>query len=294
MRIKKIDAPPPCRQGPPLLRHAELGRAGPPPKPATATAAAPRPRASRPPRRGYSGSPRPHAHRAEGTARRQSAALGWRRCMRARVRDARRRRRCEPHVELGPPRRHSAAAAPGALRRRRARGDRRGRRRRRRGGRVDGRESCTRVRRPPPPPLRASRRARSAAPSQRSSSARRVTPPPSAKRPPRPSALSCRRSSAQRRPGHGRCCAEEAATRRRHGTPPPHGQCAAIGCDQQLASLRAGGLEIRPAGRVGQVGGGVTEKWQLIYVTCGKEKKTAFLVLFRVCHRVSGFISGFT
>ena len=48
MRIKKIDAPPPCRQGPPLLRHAELGRAGPPPKPATATSAAPRPRASPP------------------------------------------------------------------------------------------------------------------------------------------------------------------------------------------------------------------------------------------------------
>ena len=44
---KKI-APPPCRQGPPLLRHAELGRAGPPPKPATATSAAPRPRASPP------------------------------------------------------------------------------------------------------------------------------------------------------------------------------------------------------------------------------------------------------
>ena len=67
-------------------------------------------------------------------------------------------------------------------------------------------------------------------------------------------------SSAQRRPGHGRCCAEEAATRRRHGTPPPHGQCAAIGCDQQLASLRAGGLESRPAGRVAGWGRGVTEK----------------------------------
>ena len=58
-------------------------------------------------------------------------------------------------------------------------------------------------------------------------------------------------SSAQRRPGHGRCCAEETATRRRHGTPSLHGQCAAIGCDQQLASLRAGGLESRPAGRGG-------------------------------------------
>ena len=190
-------------------------------------------------------------------------------------------------------------------------------RRRRRGGRVDGRESCTRVRRPPPPPLRASRRARSAVPSQRSSSARRVTPPSSAKRPPRPSALSCRRhahsrrrgglrragcrgrslrthrrlrcsscrhrlmcaviasssvathhsplllaatSSAQRRPGHGRCCAEEAATRRRHCTPPPHGQCAAIGCDQQLASLRAGGLGDPPC----QLGGGGDRKVAMI------------------------------
>ena len=248
MRIKKIDAPPPCRQGPPLLRHAELGRAGPPPKPATATSAAPRPRASPPTPRLFRLPPSP----CPPSGRNCTTPIC---CARVAPLHARARARRPPPPPLRASRRARSAAPsqrsssarrvtppPSAKRppRPSALSCRRHAHSRRRGGL---RRAGCRGR-----SLRTHRRLRCSSCRHRlmcaviasSSVATRHSP-----------LLLAATSSAQRRPGHGRCCAEEAATRRRHGTPPPHGQCAAIGCDQQLASLRAGGLESRPAGRVG-------------------------------------------